>query len=86
MKEWTTLVQPGKDDAWIMRNLQDKTPKDDDIMMFQNPTEAWSYLKSKYVNPVKVSATQMDTFMRIKTLAGNNDQQKLIKLESTLLK
>ena len=86
MNEWLTVVQPGHDDVWIMRNLQDRTLKEDDIMMFQKPDEAWNYLKSKYANPVKVSATQMDGFMKLRSMPGANDQQKLIKLESTLLK
>ena len=54
---------PGEDPYFILRQLNRKTPKEDDLTIFETPEEAWRYLDGKYSNPLVVSSTLIDEFL-----------------------
>ena len=86
LNEWTDSVQPGMSDAWILRNLQKSTPREDDLTIYKTPAEAWTALSSKYANPISVSNTLMTQYMAKSSIDGVNDQQKLTNLHFLLKK
>ena len=40
-KEWKESIMPGNEDAWILRHLNSRTPKEDDLTIFATPDHAW---------------------------------------------
>ena len=81
LREWQECVIPGKQAAWVIRNLNERTPKKDDLSVFTEVKDAIDHLKSKYANPVQVANTTMDSFMKLNKVEGANDQQRLVNLE-----
>ena len=85
-QEWHSCIMPGQDEAWLLRMLDQKTPKSDDISIYQTMKEAWAYLDEVYANPLSVSAHLMTGFMSDKPIPGANDDQKLINLHTQVMK
>ena len=85
-KEWEESVMPGQSDAWVIRNLQRLTPKEDDLSIFCTAKEAWAHLDAKYANPVAVSSTLMKDFLAVTKLDGSNDQQRVLDLYLKVMK
>ena len=85
-EEWHESIMPEEEDSWILRVLDEKTPACDDLSIYTTSKEAWTYLSNKYANPLQVADTLIKDFMALTALEGHNDQQKLVDLETRLLK
>ena len=85
-KEWLESVMQGQSEAWILRNLNSVTPKEDDLSIYSTSKEAWLHLDAKYANPVAVSASLMKEFLMTSKLEGSNDQKKLLDLYHKVMK
>ena len=76
----------GEEDSWVIRHLNKKTPKCDDLTIFTTAKECWDYLDQKYANPLVVSSTLVDKFLNTKTLQGANEETKLSNLRHMVMK
>ena len=85
-QEWLEGVQVGQEDSWIIRHLNKKTPKADDLTIFTTAAEAWDYLDQKYANPLVVSSTLIDQFLNTKVIPGPNEETKLANLRHMVMK
>ena len=84
-QEFKTGVQPGRPVAWVIKKLNELTPKHVDLSAKETVDEAWEELDARYGNPIAVADHLLTNFINNTTLSGNDDQ-KIVQLEGILTK
>ena len=91
-KEWQNAIMPGRDDAWIKRNLATKTQVarypdlSKRIRNAKTPADAWKILDQLFQNPTVVAQHVIREFtnLRPQDLDNFSPQSQLANLETKL--
>ena len=86
-REWQEAVQMGRPSAWIISNLDKRTPSDVSLLNCETVAQCWEELDAVYANPLWICQTLIDRFW--KSDFSGNDTQVMFKIEkhvSTLVR
>ena len=83
MREWKTLVAPGKSAEWQLSQLQKKTPDEIDLSSCATVDDAWTLFTNKYASPTLVSHETIMGFQNWKPDA-KGEVSKLVQIEHKL--
>ena len=83
-REWKNCVAPGRDEAWQLIQLQNKTPEECNLSNVETLNDAWERLDSKYATPTVVSSQLVNIFIELKHTA-RGDAAKMVELQNKLM-
>jgi hypothetical protein len=77
------VAPPGRDEAWQLIQLQNKTPEQCNLSNVETLDETWERLDSKYATSTVVSSQLVNNFIELK-LTARNDATKIEELQKKL--